>query len=431
MGPRLRDTRNEWSAPGTARTVRPFRPPSAAAHLVRGPERVTRPLHDEERESVGSSAARDRSGRPGGCSGNARARTACSAQRGRRATGHAGTGAPSPDDQGQRRRSRARSAGSASHHAASSWAGGPATRRPAPARAARTWRPDTPTAGSRRASTAGRAPRRRHRHRDPERERPARTRPGAASRCHRPGPYRRRDVTSCVTVDCLTSREARARRRHAPGRPPRPAGSGSMSSGPLLRTLLTRTDTGYAASGALCAGCMSSRRPPAPPASGSSHCSQSSRATTTGIRSWMRPTASVAVGRDDGGREQPRLRVVALPRLVVPPLVQSGHRQAVAVGPVDVERLLHRFALRASSARCHRSACTTRSSRRPGAGSGACRTRDGRPASRPPSPTRALIMRDPIDGSFAHDGTNPHRTTRSCRSTRRRLVFGRLARALA
>lgn len=30
---------------------------------------------------------------------------------------------------------------------------------------------------------------------------------------------------------------------------------------------------------------------------------------------------------------------------------------------------------------------------------------------------RALIMRDPIDGSFAHDGTRPHRARRRLRSS--------------
>ena len=63
----------------------------------------------------------------------------------------------------------------------------------------------------------------------------------------------------------------------------------------MLRTLLTRVETGKASSRPGAAGTSRARRSSAPDTAGSSHASYLSGSTSSGIRSWMRPSWSSAV----------------------------------------------------------------------------------------------------------------------------------------
>ena len=65
---------------------------------------------------------------------------------------------------------------------------------------------------------------------------------------------------------------------------------------------------------------------------------------TIGIRSWMCPAASVAsVVITEQVRSQAESSAAILVR-VAPDLVDAGHHQQPAVGPMDEERLLPRLA---------------------------------------------------------------------------------------
>ena len=180
--PRRRD-------PGAGRAARPAAPPPGPRPAGVGhPERVPVAVDHQRRHAGSSSPARTRSGRPGGCSGNASASTPTAPSARRRPAGHPGArGPPADAPAGQPR---------ADPPAASP--------RPPRPRLVELARPG-PARGARRPGTAGSPGPRRARRRPPRRG----PRPGPAR------PRRRRH-------------RARARAGHGPRRPagrarPRPA----------------------------------------------------------------------------------------------------------------------------------------------------------------------------------------------------------------
>ena len=161
------------------------------------------------------------------------------------------------------------------------------------------------------------------------------------------------------------------------------AGMGSTSSGPLLRTLLTSVETGKASS--------------RPGAAGTSSESRSSRVgdgrveprrPPVALDHQRHPVVDVADrvlglgGQHRAGPAEP-VGVVLGPVGVAPDLVQPGHRQHPAVLAGGCRRAASAVGRTCPSPRWG----TTRSTRRPGAGSDAMRTPACTPASRPPSPS--------------------------------------------
>ena len=128
----------------------------------------------------------------------------------------------------------------------------------------------------------------------------------------------------------------------------------------------------------------------------------------------MRPRSSSALVVRTVRPEAP-VRVVFGLVGVTPDLVDAGHREQAAVGAVDEERLLERLAglglLRAYLIEVAVGRIRQRQAK--------ARLYAGFSAT---VSMRALIIRLPIEGSLAHDGTRPHRS--GCRSgtLRRRVV---------